>query len=130
MIEASLHDAAESISSLITFRCCLPQLDGVNRAMDVIKAANEQMVSLRSEFENMHELCRKAGESGKLVFDAYPNLKKVNRCVFLTQINPLIIGLSRTEATCHRAVLLQVASQPGAYAEGGGWSFYPYPASR
>jgi hypothetical protein len=98
--------------------------------MDVIKAANEQMVSLRSEFENMHELCRKAGESGKLVFDAYPNLKKVNRCVPLSQIKLPIMRPSHAEATGHHAVVLQVASQPGAHAEGGGWSFYPYSASR
>jgi hypothetical protein len=35
------------------------QLDGVKRSMDVIRAANEQMHKLRSEFEGMHELCRK-----------------------------------------------------------------------
>ena len=47
--------------------------------MDVIKAANDQMLAVRSEFEGMHELCRKAGEQGKLLFDAYPRLKMINR---------------------------------------------------
>lgn len=47
--------------------------------MDVIKAANDQMLAVRSEFDGMHDLCRKAGESGKLLFDAYPRLKMINR---------------------------------------------------
>jgi len=55
------------------------KLDGVKRAMDVIQAANEQMAAVRGEFEGMHELCRKAGEQGKLLFDAYPRLKMINR---------------------------------------------------
>eukprot|EP00624_Nannochloropsis_granulata_P000230 evm.model.NODE_10862_length_9145_cov_23.780865.2 len=55
------------------------KLDGVKRAMDVIQAANDQMAAVRGEFEGMHELCRKAGEQGKLLFDAYPRLKMINR---------------------------------------------------
>jgi hypothetical protein len=55
------------------------KLDGVKRAMDVIQAANNQMAAVRGEFEGMHELCRKAGEQGKLLFDAYPRLKMINR---------------------------------------------------
>ena len=55
------------------------QLDGVKRAMDVIQAANNQMAAVRGEFEGMHELCRKAGEQGKVLFDPYPRLKMVNR---------------------------------------------------
>jgi len=55
------------------------KLDGAKRAMDVIQAADDQMVAVRGEFEGMHELCRKAGEQGKLLFDAYPRLKIINR---------------------------------------------------
>ncbi len=47
--------------------------------MDVIQAANEQMVAVRGEFEGMHDLCRRAGDQGKLLFDAYPRLRIVNR---------------------------------------------------
>lgn len=47
--------------------------------MDVIQAANEQMAAVRGEFEGMHELCRKAGEQGKVLFDGYPRLRMVNR---------------------------------------------------
>lgn len=55
------------------------QLDGVKRAMDVIRAANEQMAAVRGEFEGMHELCRRAGEQGRVLFDGYPRLRMVNR---------------------------------------------------
>lgn len=47
--------------------------------MDVIQAANEQMGCVRGEFEGMHDLCRRAGEQGKLLFESYPRLKTVNR---------------------------------------------------
>lgn len=47
--------------------------------MDVLQAANEQMGRVRGEFEGMHELCRRAGSQGKLLFEAYPRLKIVNR---------------------------------------------------
>lgn len=55
------------------------KLDGVKRSMDVIQTANDQMVAVRGEFEGMYELCRKAGEQGKVLFDAYPRLKLINR---------------------------------------------------
>lgn len=51
----------------------------MKRAMDVIQAANEQMGRVRGEFEGMHDLCRRAGEQGKLLFDAYPRLRIVSR---------------------------------------------------
>jgi hypothetical protein len=47
--------------------------------MDVIQAANEQMAAVRGEFEGMHELCRRAGEQGRVLFDGYPRLRMVNR---------------------------------------------------